>query len=122
MKAVKFILVFFVSAMLFISCSKESETVGNVMISIDNQNLYNQSDYHVEAGIVFFESDSGLLVDFGRSDISEGGMVEFDPIDLNVGNYYVRYQYFVGFTSSGGEQHKPFQIQAGENTSIKIIR
>jgi len=120
MKVVKFILVFVISTILFISCNKESD--GNVIISIDNQNLYNQSDYFVEAGIVFFESDSGLLENFGRSDISEGGMVEFDPVSLSVGNYYVRYQFFLGNATSGGELHKPFQVQAGEDTVIKIIR
>jgi hypothetical protein len=73
-------------------------------------------------GIVFLESDSGLLIDFGRSDISEGGMVEFDPVKLNVGNYYVRYQYYLENSTSGSEQHKPFQIQDGEDTIVSIIR
>jgi len=103
------------------SCNKPAY-VGKVIISVENENLFNQSDFFVEVGIVFLESDSEVLEDFGRSDISEGGMVEFDPVRLNIGNYYVRYQYYSGNSLSGPERHQPFQIQDGQNTVVEIVR
>lgn len=117
MKNLKFAFVLMI-AFLTLSCSKDAiETAGRVIISFDNQSLYNQDDYYVTAGIVFQESDSGLLIDLGTKDISNGGSVAFEPIELNIGNYYVRYQY-----TTGGGHHKPFQIKGGEETFVGIIK
>lgn len=113
-----------VGATLCVGCSEEEAVplTGEVIISVDNQSLFNQSDYFVEAGIVFFESDDQTLVGFGRHDISKGGKVTFEPITLNPGNYYVRYRYYLNNSQSGSTRHKPFQVQAGEETVVKIIR
>jgi len=107
---------------LFTACTEdEIPSTGEVTISIDNQSLFNQDNYFVEAGIVIFESDQQSLVGFGRHDISKGGNVTFDPVTLNAGNYYVRYRFYLGNSQSGSTRHKPFQVQAGVAMEVKII-
>jgi hypothetical protein len=108
--------------LLAISCSKEPETTGSVIVSVQNQSLSNQEDYFVNTGIVFQESDNDVLVDLGKKDISKGGNVEFSPVELNVGNYYIRYNFLLGNSPTGVNLHKPFQIRAGEGVEVKIIR
>lgn len=108
--------------LLTISCSKDLETTGRAIISFDNQALFNQTNFFVDAAIVLQESDISELEDFGRSDISQGGSVEFSPVELNVGNYYVRYRYFSGNMPSSNVLHRPFQIRPGEDSVIEIIR
>lgn len=113
--------VLFLSVILFTTCSKNSETRGEVKIYIDNQSLYNQENYFVSVGIALNESDQELLIDLGNHDVSKGGMVEFDAVELNIGNYYLRYVFYLGNSASGDITNKPFQIQAEEETFLEII-
>lgn len=120
MKTIKSLLFIVVTLFLFTTCSKE-ETGGRVVISVDNQSLFNESEVLVEASIVFFETDTGILEGFGRRNISEGREIEIGPIDLNIGNYYVRYRFFVDNGQFGSIRHQPFQVRAGEDTRVDII-
>ncbi|MEM7575181.1 MAG: hypothetical protein AAF433_19905 [Bacteroidota bacterium] len=123
MKHVTFLLGLMV--LLFTACDNEDDIpnlTGTVTISIDNQSLFNQDNYSVRAGIVFFETDDQPLVDFEERDISNGGSVTFSPVTLNSGNYYVRYQYLLNGSDSGSERHQSFQIQAGEDVDVTVVR
>lgn len=107
------------------ACSEPLEIAdltGDVTIIIDNQTLFNEDDLSVETGIVFSESDEEPFIDLGERDISRGGVTEFNPVKLNIGNYYVRHQYLLEGSNLGAARHKPFQVQPGEEVVVRIIR
>jgi len=125
MKNICFVFLCIVSILTISACTDNTATpeiTGNVTIVIDNQTAYNTSDYFVRASIVFLESDTETFIDFAESDVSNGGQVEFEPVRLNYGNYYVRYQFVLEGSPFGSLKHKPFQVQAGEEVVVKIVR
>lgn len=110
--------------LLFSACSEDEvpSLTGTAVITIENESLFNTDNYFVEASIVLAESDQGVLINFSRWDISNGSEVTFSPVTLNAGNYYVRHQYYLENSPSGSLRHKPFQIQAGKEVEVRIIR
>lgn len=120
MKIFKTLIFLFAGVFLCSSC-KDSLT-SEVTITVINESLSNQDNYFVKVDIVFLESDNQSFVDFEIRDISNGGTTSFKSTKLNIGNYYVRYQYYLGSSTSGPLYHKPFQIQAGEDNEVTIIK
>ena len=113
-----------VAALLYIllgtACMEEPlPTTGQVFVTIETRN--NFANYDVASAIVLSQTDQQGLVEFPLSDISSQGRVEFDSVRLNLGNYYLRYQFFLNNNPFGSLQHKPFQLQLGENLSLDIL-
>ncbi|MFK7932093.1 MAG: hypothetical protein AB8G22_01205 [Saprospiraceae bacterium] len=113
------IILFCLIGIVFSSCEKNDFT-REVTISFSYAPPQSNLFAYVDASIVFFETDSNALVEFEREFIDRDSGVNLDPTMLNLGNYYVRYQYFVNDFPEGPVRHQPFQVQDREDILIEI--
>jgi uncharacterized RDD family membrane protein YckC len=96
------------------------QSTGKLNLTFDNVTFYNQDNLFISAEILTDKNNAEPLIKLGSKEISKGSSGTFMIENINLGNYYVRYNLVIGNNIYQKDLIEPIQINAGETMPIKI--